>query len=112
MRKLTVMAKLPYAAKKPHSVAGSTKKTANLFRELQMFEGIQAGTRRGLRVTMVFWVASREGPLLHVDKWNAHTLSGDRKGIWGLHVTRNRRLTFHIDMVEREICDVDLEDYH
>ena len=44
--------------------------------------------------------------------WKAHTLSGDRKGIWSLHVTRNRRLTFHIDMVEGEICDVDLEDYH
>ena len=44
--------------------------------------------------------------------WKAHTLSGDRKGTWSLHVTRNRRLTFRIDMVEREICDVDLEDYH
>ena len=44
--------------------------------------------------------------------WRAHTLGGDRKGTWSLHVTRNRRLTFHIDAVENEICDVDLEDYH
>ena len=44
--------------------------------------------------------------------WKAHTLTGDRKGIWSLSVTRNRRLTFRIDIAEREICDVNLEDYH
>jgi proteic killer suppression protein len=44
--------------------------------------------------------------------WKAHTLAGDRMGTWRLSVTRNRRLTFRIDAVEREICDVDLEDYH
>jgi hypothetical protein len=25
---------------------------------------------------------------------------------------RNRRLTFRIDIAEREICDLNLEDYH
>ena len=44
--------------------------------------------------------------------WRVHTLAGDRKGTWSLSVTRNRRLTFRIDMVEREIYDVNLEDYH
>ena len=44
--------------------------------------------------------------------WKAHTLTGDRKGTWSLHVTRNRRLTFRIDTAEAEICDVNLEDYH
>jgi proteic killer suppression protein len=44
--------------------------------------------------------------------WKAHVLTGDRRGTWSLSVTRNRRLTFRIDAVEREICDVDLEDYH
>ena len=44
--------------------------------------------------------------------WKVHTLTGDRKGIWSLSVTRNRRLTFRIDTAEREICDVNLEDYH
>lgn len=44
--------------------------------------------------------------------WNAHTLTGNRKGVWSLVVTRNRRLTFRIDAVSREICDVDFEDYH
>jgi proteic killer suppression protein len=44
--------------------------------------------------------------------WIVHTLTGNRKGTWSLAGTRNRRLTFVIDLVEREIRDVDLEDYH
>lgn len=44
--------------------------------------------------------------------WKAHTLTGDRKGTWSLSVTRNRRLTFHIDTAEQEIFDLNLEDYH
>jgi len=44
--------------------------------------------------------------------WKVHTLTGDRKGTWSLSVTRNRRLTFRIDSAEREIYDVNLEDYH
>lgn len=43
--------------------------------------------------------------------WKVHTLTGDRRGTWSLSVTRNRRLTFRIDD-EREICDLNLEDYH
>jgi proteic killer suppression protein len=42
--------------------------------------------------------------------WKAHQLSGDRKGFWSLHVTRNSRLTFQIE--DDEICDVNYEDYH
>ena len=44
--------------------------------------------------------------------WKVHTLTGGRKGTWSLSVTRNRRLTFRIDTAEREICDLNLEDYH
>ena len=36
--------------------------------------------------------------------------TGDRKGVWGLHVTRNWRMTFRIE--EGEIVDLNLEDYH
>ncbi len=43
--------------------------------------------------------------------WKVHSLTGDRKGTWSLCVTRNRRLTFTVDD-EREICDLNLEDYH
>jgi len=44
--------------------------------------------------------------------WKVHTLTGDRKGTLSLSVTANRRLTFRIDSAEREIYDIDLEDYH
>ena len=44
--------------------------------------------------------------------WKVHTLTGNRKGTWSLSVTANRRLTFRIDTGEREIYDVNLEDYH
>jgi proteic killer suppression protein len=43
--------------------------------------------------------------------WKVHTLTGDRKGTLSLSVTRNHRLTFWIDD-ERQICDLNLEDYH
>lgn len=42
--------------------------------------------------------------------WKAHQLTGGRKGVWSLHVTRNWRLTFRIE--DGEITDVDYEDYH
>jgi proteic killer suppression protein len=44
--------------------------------------------------------------------WKPHALTGDRRGTWSLGVTRNRRLTFRIDLAELEICDLNLEDYH
>ena len=50
--------------------------------------------------------------LRSLPSWKVHTLTGNRAGAWSLSVTGNRRLTFRIDTVEREICDVNLEDYH
>jgi toxin HigB-1 len=42
--------------------------------------------------------------------WKVHRITGNRKGFWSLHVTRNWRLTFQIK--DGEIVDVDYEDYH
>ena len=56
------------------------------------------------------WKSADE--LRRLTAWKAHTLTGDRKGTWSLSVTRNRRLTFRIDAAEREVWDVNLEDYH
>ena len=44
--------------------------------------------------------------------WKAHRLTGDRKGTWGLAVTRNWRITFSVDETEDEVVDLDFEDYH
>ncbi len=42
--------------------------------------------------------------------WKVHQLTGERKGTWSLHVTRNWRLTFRFE--DDEVVDVDFEDYH
>jgi proteic killer suppression protein len=63
---------------------------------------------------MLAYLDAMEDPeeLLSLTAWKVHTLTGDRKGTWSLSVTRNRRLTFRVNAAEREICDVNLEDYH
>lgn len=47
-----------------------------------------------------------------IPTWKAHRMTGDRKGLWSLHVTRNWRMTFWVDTEQREICDLNFEDYH
>ena len=42
--------------------------------------------------------------------WRIHQLTGDRAGTWSLSVSGNWRMTF--DLVNGEICNLDLEDYH
>jgi toxin HigB-1 len=54
----------------------------------------------------------REDELRSVPTWKAHQLSGDRKGVWSLFVTKNWRLTFAVNKAEIEIIDLDFEDYH
>jgi proteic killer suppression protein len=63
---------------------------------------------------MLAYLDEMEDPeeLRALTAWKVHTLTGDRKGTWSLSVTRNRRLTFRIDTVEREVYDLNLEDYH
>ena len=39
-----------------------------------------------------------------------HPLKGDRAGTYAMTVTRNYRLTFRFD--NRDVTDVDFEDYH
>jgi toxin HigB-1 len=66
-----------------------------------------------LRKIVVFLEAMEDpGELRTIPVWKAHLLTGNRKGTWSLHVTRNWRMTFWIDTAEREICDVNFEDYH
>ena len=76
-------------------------------------KGVPPDTVDKLR-KMFAYLDNMEDPeeLRALTAWKAHMLTGDRKGTWSLSVTRNRRLTFRIDTVEREVCDVNLEDYH
>ena len=76
-------------------------------------KGVPPDTTDKLRKMLAFLDDMQHAEELRsLPAWKAHSLTGDRKGTWSLNVTRNRRLTFHIDGVENEICDLDLEDYH
>jgi proteic killer suppression protein len=76
-------------------------------------KGVPSETAVKLR-KMLTYLDNIEDPeeLRAFPAWKVHTLTGDRRGTWSLSVTANRRLTFRIDTVEREICEVNLEDYH
>jgi proteic killer suppression protein len=47
-----------------------------------------------------------------VPSWKVHSLTGERKGVWSLDVTRNWRITFRVNSEEGEIHDLSYEDYH
>jgi len=76
-------------------------------------KGVAPETVEKLR-KMLAYLDDMEDPeeLQALKSWKVHLLTGDRKGTWSLSVTRNRRLTFRIDTTEREISDLNLEDYH
>jgi proteic killer suppression protein len=74
-------------------------------------KGLSADTVDKLRKMLAFLDAMQNPEELRaLPTWKAHILTGDRKGTWSLHVTRNRRMTFRIE--DDEIIDINLEDYH
>lgn len=76
-------------------------------------KGVPQKTVDKLRKMLAFLENMQDPQELHsLPSWRVHTLTGDREGTWSLSVTRNRRLTFRFEGAEREICDVNLEDYH
>jgi len=79
--------------------------------EENVSKGVSAETVDKLRKMLTFLEAmARPDELRALPLWKAHVLTGDRKGTWSLHVTRNRRLTFRIE--DDEIIELNLEDYH
>ena len=74
-------------------------------------KGLNADAVGKLRKILAF-LDAMQGPeeLRALPTWRAHVLTGDRKGTWSLHVTRNWRMTFRIE--DDEVIDLNLEDYH
>ena len=63
--------------------------------------GLPSGVVDKLRKMLAFLQDMEDvDELRSIPVWKAHLLTGDRKGIWGLHVTKNWRLTFWIDTEE------------
>jgi toxin HigB-1 len=75
--------------------------------------GLQPAVADKLRKIVSFLqVMEHEDALRSISVWKAHQLTGNRKGVWSLFVTKNWRITFSIDKGEIEIIDLDYEDYH
>ena len=76
-------------------------------------KGAPPDTAAKLRKMLAFLDDMQDpGELRALPAWKVHLLTGDRQGTWSLSVTRNRLLTFRIDIAVLEIYDVNLEDYH
>jgi toxin HigB-1 len=83
------------------------------FIEFDDASGLQPAVVDKLRNMLSFLQdMEREDELRTIPSWKAHQLSGDRKGIWSLFVTKNWRLTFRVEQTEIEVIDLDYEDYH
>jgi toxin HigB-1 len=86
-------------------------KGLRLLFEEDIARGLPTETVDKLRKMLAFLQdVSTVAEVRDVPVWKAHQLTGDRRGTWSLHVTRNWRLTFRIE--DGEIVDVDFEDYH
>ena len=75
--------------------------------------GLQPAVADKLRKIVSFLQEmEHEDALRSIAVWKAHQLTGNRKGVWSLFVTKNWRITFSIDQGEIEIIDLNYEDYH
>ncbi|MFZ0817665.1 MAG: type II toxin-antitoxin system RelE/ParE family toxin [Candidatus Sulfotelmatobacter sp.] len=90
-----------------------THKGLKLLYAEDVAKGVPPDTVGKLRKMLAFLDDMQDPEELRaLPSWKVHMLTGDRRGTWSLSVTRNRRLTFVVDLVEREIVDLNLEDYH
>lgn len=73
-------------------------------------KGLPSEVAGRLGKMLQFLNSASEDGLQQPPNFGAHQLTGDRRGVWSLTVTRNWRLTFTV--AEGRIFDLDLEDYH
>lgn len=69
-------------------------------------------TRKIVEMLAAIRVMTNPLQLLAVPSWKAHELTPGQPGKWSLTVTRNYRLTFHVDVAAQEVRLLDYEDYH
>ena len=92
-------------------VRGFSQKRLKRFYEDGVTKGLPSDAVAKLRAMFAVLDRVKDVEELKVwPRWKVHTLTGDRKGTWSLHVTRNWRLTFRIEA--DQILDTKLEDYH
>jgi toxin HigB-1 len=78
----------------------------------------ERGDRSRINATLVDKVETALGLLdvaetpeaVNLPGYRLHPLRGDLRGFWSIRVSGNWRLIFRFD--DRDVCDVDLVDYH
>jgi len=87
-------------------------KALRRFAETGSPKGLPAGSVDRLRRMLAYIDAIETAEELRVPpNFGAHQLTGDRKGLWSLTVTKNWRMVFRVNRANA-IEDMDLEDYH
>ena len=82
------------------------------FAETGKSQGLPTKLVERLRGMLAYIDAIQTAAELRVPpNYGAHLLTGDRKGVWSLTVTKNWRMTFRVNDAGA-IEDIDLEDYH
>lgn len=74
-------------------------------------KGLVGDVDRLRRMLAFINAAETLGELATPPNFGLHELTGDRRGVWSMTVTRNWRLTFRLNE-KGGIVDMDLEDYH
>lgn len=93
-------------------IASIRHKALRSFAETGQAKGLPGNLVGRLRSMLAYLAAIASVNELNVPpNYGAHRLTGDRADDWALAVTKNWRLTFHINEA-LAIEDMDLEDYH
>ena len=85
-------------------------KALRLFADTGKSKGLIEVERLSRMLNFIAYAESFEDLALPPN-YGFHALTGDRKGVFAMTVTRNWRLTF-TKVDEHTIADLDLEDYH
>ena len=81
------------------------------FFQTGMSKGLVGDVERLRKMLAFIDAAESLGELAIPPNFGFHELTGDRKGVWAMTVTRNWRLTFRVNEAGA-LVDMDLEDYH
>ena len=81
------------------------------FFESGVTKGLVGDVERLRRMLAYIDAAESIDELAIPPNFGLHELGGDRKGTWGMTVTRNWRLTFRLNAAGA-LTDLNLEDYH
>lgn len=92
------------------AILGFRHKGLELFFTTGKAARIQAHHAERLRLILGRLAVAMEPRDMNLPGLRLHQLKGDRRGTWAVNVSGNWRVTF--EFVEKDVAEVDYEDYH